>query len=272
MGWIGAIAGCFAGGYIFGGTGIGSVVGSLIGSIAGSYFEDRVSGKKGKPRSSGDGSYDGRAEAVYLAAVSAMMAKIAKADGRVTREEIEVVQMTFRRMGLKGRRLEFCMDVFRKAKNDNHSIYEYAADFADAVGSCETRELFYTILWDLSCADGVLAPQEEEMLRNLPPYLRISRAMFAFEYRRRIRGGNAGGGFDAGYSSRSPLDEAYEVLGVSSTASNDEVKRAYREKAKRLHPDSLQAQGVPPEMIKKASEQMAKVNDAWAEIRKSRGI
>ena len=67
-----------------------------------------------------------------------------------------------------------------------------------------------------------------------------------------------------------PLAEAYATLGCSPTVSDEEIKRAYREKAKKLHPDEMMAQGLPPELIQKANDEMARVNAAYDLIRKSR--
>ena len=50
------------------------------------------------------------------------------------------------------------------------------------------------------------------------------------------------------------------------------LRKAYREKAKGLHPDVLRAQGISEELLGKANEQMARLNAAWSEIRKARGL
>ena len=64
----------------------------------------------------------------------------------------------------------------------------------------------------------------------------------------------------------------YEVLGCRPEATNDEVCRAYREKAKRLHPDTLRAQGLPDEIIVAANEQMSRVNAAWNAVKRERHL
>ncbi len=73
---------------------------------------------------------------------------------------------------------------------------------------------------------------------------------------------------------RSPdgVAQAYRVLGVVPTASDEAVRKAYREKAKIYHPDSLRARGLPDDLIAKATDQMARVNAAWEEIKSARGL
>ena len=69
-----------------------------------------------------------------------------------------------------------------------------------------------------------------------------------------------------------PLADAYRTLGVKPSASDDEVKRAYREKAKSCHPDVLRSQGASERKIAEATERMAKINAAWTAISKERNI
>ena len=69
-----------------------------------------------------------------------------------------------------------------------------------------------------------------------------------------------------------PLADAYRTLGVKPSASDEEVKRAYREKAKSCHPDVLRSQGASERKIAEATERMAKINAAWTAISKERNI
>jgi DnaJ-domain-containing protein 1 len=69
-----------------------------------------------------------------------------------------------------------------------------------------------------------------------------------------------------------PPCDPYATLGTSRSASDEDLRAAYREKAKRLHPDVLRAQGLSDELMKLASEEMARVNAAWTAIKKERGI
>ena len=69
-----------------------------------------------------------------------------------------------------------------------------------------------------------------------------------------------------------PLADAYRTLGVKPSASDEEVKRAYREKAKSCHPDILRSQGASDRKVAEATVKMAKVNAAWTAISKERNI
>ena len=75
-------------------------------------------------------------------------------------------------------------------------------------------------------------------------------------------------------SSRSFFSKLRQELGREPgfSASDEEIRRVYREKAKKYHPDALRAQGLPEEMISRAAEQMKKVNAAWSAIRSARGM
>lgn len=270
MSWLGAGIGAVLGSMR------GGVLASIIGAVIGSYLEDKVRGtakEKEKLKATGTSSRTARRRAsqsnelAVLAAIAAMLAKMAKADGRVSEAEVLCCEGVFTRLGLSAEKRRYCVDVFQRAKGDEHSIYDYARSFAEVNEDRNLREIVYDILWDVACADGRLSSSEREMLARLPPFLRISEELYSWQCRtRRVRDDSQRG------TKRPDPPNPYTVLGVSPNASDDEVRQAYREKAKHLHPDILRAQGLSEELIGKANEQMARVNAAWAEIRKSRGL
>lgn len=280
MGWIGAGIGFLAG------KNYGGLLGGIIGAVVGSFVEGKIrsagSSAKSHVNSRRTSSANERSqtdhEMVFLAAVAAMLAKMAKADGHVDSTEIAAAEKAFRRLGLRGQKREYCIRVFRTAKDDSHSIYEYASSFAQAEPDSDLRAVLYDILWDMACADGVLSEEEDAILRQIVQYLHVPSALYTLQHTRRIRSSghrsyrSSSDDSYHGTSSRSSLDDAYEILGVKSVATNDELKKAYREKAKKFHPDMLRAQGLSPSLIKKANDQMARINAAWDEIRKARNI
>jgi len=252
MNWIGAAIGAFIGGR-----------GGLLGSIVGAVFGNWVEGKIREEAPSAAALPGTREELMVLAAISAMLAKLAKADGHISMDEVRYCENVFTQLGLQGEKREFCIRTFRQAKSDGNSIYDYAASFASMQPDGEIRTVVYDILWDLACADGRVSPEEREILANIVRPLRIDPRLFAWHSARRGVGGTT--------QAESHADP-YEVLGVKRSMSNEELRAAYREKAKRLHPDILRAQGLSEELLGRANEQMSRINAAWDEIKKERGI
>ena len=254
-------------GWLFGGP-----LGALFGAALGNYVEKGMSGAKasGNRRRTG---MDSEGSMLFCASAAAMFAKIAKADGVVTRDEIASVERAFLGLGFSNEARAYAIDVFRMAKDDACAIEDYAREFASAVHSTEVREFLYELLWDIACADGMVDAAELDMLRRVTAPLGIRSCWFNIFAEERLRGR---GGAERERTSRSArkrdkLAEAYALLGVSPGASEEEVKRAYRAKAKKYHPDALRAQGLPDEMIDKANDMMAKLNAAWSEIRQAEG-
>lgn len=253
MGWNGAIIGGCVGSWL------GKLPGIVIGGLLGHFIEEF--GKSGKSaRKSPD--------VVFCASAAAMLAKMAKADGRISKVEISAVEAAFARLGFSRAARSYAIDVFRKAKDDSHSIYEYAGDFASVVGNGDVRVIFYEMLWDIACADGDLSATEKNILERITPYLKISSEWFGVFYRERFYSSSR----DRSAYRRDDMADAYSQLGISPSASDDEVRKAYRSLAKRYHPDTLKAQGLPEEMVARANERMSKINAAWSAVKKERGL
>ena len=253
------------GGYI--GSLFGGPLGAILGAVLGHKVEGAAFGQKRRPGVSYSSMSSRNRANLFCASAAAMLAKMAKADGHVSRTEIASVENAFRRLGFTPAARRYAIDVFRKAKDDRHTIYEYAQEFAAAVDSVEVRELFYEILWDIAGSDGEIGRNELLILQRIPRALGIRLDWYAYFASQRLGERSAGRS-----ASRNPLKDAYAVLGASENDSTDELKRKYRDLAKKNHPDALRAQGLPEEMVGKATERMSRINEAWAAIKEARGL
>lgn len=261
MGWKGIAIGGYLGS-LFGGP-----LGAMLGAALGHSIEKRAAAGSRRRPSFGRAYSQDQRSAIFCASAAAMLAKMAKADGRVTQEEIDGVEQAFRRLGFTPAARAHAISVFRRAKDDSHTIGEYAREFAEAVDSIEVRELFYEILWDVAGADGAYSPEELGILKRIPYLLGIRPDWYAYFASQRL----GRGGSDAA-SGRDSLSDAYSVLGASASDDAATLRRRYRELAKKNHPDALRAQGLPEEMVGKATERMSRINAAWTTIREARGI
>ena len=230
-----------------------------------------------------------RHEERFLRYLFSMLAKLAKADGKIDEEEVKTAEKVFDKFEFALRRRRFCSNVFNEAKDNSRSIYWYAEQLGNQTSDVEACIFVYELLWDVACADGWLHPAEKEILQNICGFLHIPQAYYDINYRRcrtnfvegdkrTARRGPKGTSkrekdWHRPYvSGKSSILEAYELLESESTASLEELKSAYRRLAKRYHPDLLRANGVPEEMIAEANERMAQINVAWEDIRRTRGF
>ncbi len=275
MGWVGGTIG-FLVGSRFGA--LSAILGAVIGNKIGNFFGEGAaklvggSARVQRPYGNARGRASSRAgssrerEIVFLTAVGAMLAKLAKADGHIDESEIRAAEQAFVRLELTPGNRAICIRAFRAAKKDYHTIFDYAESFAAVARGVVIRELMYDILWDVACADGEVSASERRVLEMIVTQLRIRPSLFAEQCRRRLSSRQSS------RRSYSYEPSPYDILGCDSSATNDELRRAYRAQAKKHHPDLLRAQGLPEEMITRATEQMARINNAWEEIKRARGI
>ena len=207
-----------------------------------------------------------------------MAAKMAKADGVADASEVRMAERLFTLLNIQGTQRERLKNAFNAALLHPDGIYADADNVAAYVDQLEVRAFFYELLWDIACADGVLAPEEKEILIRICSHLKIPDFYFELNYLRRAstfqEAHRQSGRTDEGshVDDTASLADAYATLGCHPEATDEEVRRAYRTSAKTYHPDVLRANNVPDEMIAVATRKMAALNEAWTRIRKARGI
>lgn len=180
-------------------------------------------------------------------------AKLAKADGVVSRHEVTAFRQVFHVPPEEMRNVAWLYD---RAKRDSTGFEPYARQIAKLLrGHPAVLEELLDGLFHIARADGEI--NEAELA-----YLRAVALTFGFgeEEFRRIRAGN--GAADA--------DDPHAVLGLAPAATMDEVKAAHRRLVREYHPDRLVAEGVPPECVRIANDKLAAINDAYDRIRRAR--
>lgn len=245
-----------------------------------------------------------RREDMFLRRLFTILARMAKIDGRIDPWETHAAEGAFARFARANARRKFCVSVFNSAKNGRLTMTTLAESFAQEWATPEDCLVIYEILWDIACAKGVLKHAHKRVLRDICVPLGLPPNYFSLFYRRRsgsfreVEEDEASGenGSDARYQNRrssrrqtdsehekrserhegasehkiNALDEAFGILGCSSSDSNDILRHAYREAAKRYHPDLMRAKGLTERQIRAASDMMSRINAAWEMIRKSK--
>ena len=224
---------------------IGGPIGGILGAIIGSKLGDK---EQARP------SINQKNQAAFFTALFACFAKIAKSDGKVTREEVDKVDHFIKeRFRFPPDQRAFAIQVFNHAKDDNNSFSDYATQLSSLLSNNQSAlVMFYELLFELSMADGHLDTTEEEILSEAIPIFGLDPDLFKLNKRK----------FGA------DISDSYAVLGVTKDMSYKEIKTAYQRKRKEFHPDTLLSKGLPEELLEKAKDKFIEIQSAFEEIEK----
>ena len=199
------------------------------------------------------GVFDRRGGADSVAfsiAFIALAAKLAKADGTVTRDEVSMFRQIFE---IPPSEEANAARVYNLCRQDVTGFEAYARQMHAALGSadpeCETRSAVLDGLFHIAMADGEYHPNEDMFLRTVAEIFELADHVFV-----RLRAQHVPDHHDP-----------WTVLGVEPGVEPAVLARARREFLKANHPDRLVARGLPAEMIALADSRLAAFNTAYAE-------
>ena len=261
-------------GMLIGGP-IGLAIGVLIGHFLDRGVERVQSFNPFRPYRPGERE---DVQDALFSAVFSIMGHLAKADGRVSEQEIGQAEAIMSRMQLNDEQRRRAQEAFRQGKDDDFPLDQTVAEFRQRIR--RRRHLvvvFLELLLQTALADGELHAEEERILFRVAAGLGVPESQFRqilnmVLAQARFGGAGAGGAGGAAGPSRPSLGEAYQVLGVSEEASDQELKKAYRRLMSEHHPDKLAARGVPDEMIRVSTEKTAEISKAYDMIKEARGM
>ena len=231
------------------GLAIAGPIGALIGAIAG-HAVDRYRATQIE-----EGGADPTKSIAFTIGVIVLSAKMAKADGVVTRDEIDAFKQVFR---VPPQETENVAKVFNQARRDSGGFEPYAKQLAGMFrDNPVVLEEVLNCLAYVAHADGTLHPAEKQYLQSVSK-------IFALD----------GAAFERATATKLDAEAAnpYQLLGVTREASNNDLKSASRTLVRENHPDRLMAQGVPEEFIEVANKKLAAINAAYETVQKERGF
>ncbi len=227
------------------GFAIGGPLGALVGAVAG-HAVDRMR--------AGPATEEQR-QVAFSIAVIVLAAKMAKADGVVTRDEIDTFRRIFR---IPPGEVNNVGRLFDQAKRDVAGYQPYARQVAGLFADSPwVLEELLDGLFLIAKADNVMHPAELDFLQHVAQIFGFDETTFE-----RIA---------ASHMSAAEADP-YEILGVTRDIVDANLKAAYRKLVQEHHPDRLMAQGMPQEFIDIANDKLATINDAYGRIRRERGL
>jgi DnaJ like chaperone protein len=242
-------------GKVFGGM-AGFAFGGPLGALVGAFAGHAMDQLREQGEALGMSPSRAAKQTVFAVAAIVLGAKMAKADGRVSRAEVNAFKQVFQiPAGEKAR----VGRIFNLAKRDAGGFQPYARQVAALFrDQPAVLEELLAGLFHIARADGEPGPAQLAYLRQIAGIFGIDGAAFD-----RLK---------AGSSPQTVSGDPYAVLGVSRTTRGEEVKAAYRRLIRENHPDTLVAKGMPQEFIQLANERMAAINAAYDQIQKLRGM
>ena len=268
MSWIGRVVGFLLG------WAMGKWLGAAIGFTAGYYFDRAWKNF----RAQFNPEQRRKVELAMFHTIFPLAGRMAKADGRVSEEEIQAAEIMMDRMQLTADLRVEAKRLFKQGVQPDFDLNTTMAEFISVTSAYpHLKQLLLVYLITMAMSDHELHENETAILREVALLLGYSEAAFN-HLLRMVQAQNQFHQRQYGYGGGQASDEprvdrlalAYEALGVSADTPDDEIKKAYRKLMSQYHPDKLVGQGVPEEMIKVATERSQEIQAAYDLIKKSR--
>lgn len=240
---------------------LGGPLGALIGAAIGHNFD---SGLKRLATDSGFGNQE-RVQTAFFTATFSVMGHIAKADGRVSEDEIQLANRMMDQMSLSPDLKRVARGLFDNGRSSDFPLDEVLDQFRrECHHGRNLLRIFMEIQLRAAFADGMVDPSERAILEHICERLRIPPSeLNHLEAMLRAEGAVVPSG---GLS----LKDAYLVLNVDEDTSDPEVKKAYRRLMSQHHPDKLVAKGLPEEMMKVATQKTQEIKAAYDRVVEAR--
>ncbi len=198
----------------------------------------------------------------------ALMAKVAKSDGRVSELEAELIKNTLNDMSALFPNSTEARDALKQIYNSEKEIFTNTTQIAFKYlqmtkNNYEKRVFLIEYLLNLAFIDGVYDKSEEQIIKTIADVLYIDKRDFA----------NLLGKFQINYKKPTPtkkmnLDDAYDILEASRQDSFEIIKKKYRKLVRKYHPDILSGKGADKHTIEEATKKLQVINEAYEMIEK----
>jgi len=255
MRWTGKLLGGVFGYMTFG------TLGALLGVYIGHKFDT------GMAQNPFDPERQQRTKKTFFKSTFAIMGHLAKADGQVSQEEIQMAKRVMAQMELSSAMQSEAVAEFNRGKDADFNLDVELDEFKQA---CQRHKnlvrMFIEVQLQAAFADGTLDDAEDKILMHICGRLGIP--LFAYEQLKRMLGASQRRGTHR--QTGTTPDEAYAILGVTESSTDAEVKKAYRRLISQHHPDKLVSKGLPDEMMKIAKEKTQQITEAYDTIREAR--
>lgn len=232
-------------GWSFGGP-LGGIIGYAIGSLFSGNSPRLIRSEVNETFGNTDEKRDFNVTLLVLSAA------VMKADGTVKRSELDYVKR-FYLQNFGQQRAENYIKMLREILEKEYNIYDVSQQVGRYMDYSSRLQLLH-YLFGIAEADGFISSAELGVVKTISDYMGVTNADFSSVKAMFIK----------------ETDSAYKILGIEPSATDEEVKKAYREMAKKNHPDRVSTLGE--EVRQAAVKKFQEINDAYESIKKERGL
>ncbi|PKI01768.1 co-chaperone DjlA [Glaciecola sp. 33A] len=272
----------------------GRVAGAVLGLIVGHIFDTTYSkdfSQRGGFARFFTTSGEIQQQAVFFHSLFSALGHIAKSDGIVSQEEIQVASTLMDEMSLTGdTRLE-AQQAFRDGKQRDFAIVDMLQQFKEQChGRRDVLQIYLEILIQASCAHKTLSTAQYTLLEKIAKTLGFRRVeldflIITFEAEQRFRTGRSQTnnqrrqqgrqqqsqyGGSGSYSAKAELEDAYKILGIEQEDDSKVIKKAYRKQMSLHHPDKMASKGLPAQALELAKQKSQAIQGAYELVRKQK--
>ena len=219
-----------------------------------------------------EGANIGRVSEDFVRALFQTMGHLAKVDGRVSEDEIRAARMIMHRLGLGPAAVRRAISWFDEGKRRGFPLQKTVREASrSGARSTDKRTMFVRLLLEVVLAKEALKKEERALIWKICSELGIGRVELA-QLEAMIRAQKGFKRSPAGSADAARVKAAYEILGVSADASNDEIKKAYRRLMNRNHPDKIAGSNPHADVMAEAQRRTREVRGAYEMLKARRSI
>ena len=214
----------------------------------------------------------GRVSEDFIRALFQTMGHLAKVDGRVSEEEIRAARMIMHRLGLSPSQVRRAIAWFDDGKRPGFPLLQKIREVRRvSARSAAQRAMFVRLLLEVVLAKDALKKDERALIWRVCTELDIGRVEFA-QLEAMIRAQKGFKRSPAGDADAARVRNAYDALGMSPDASNDEIKKAYRRLINKSHPDKIAGSNPDADVMAEAERRTREVRGAYEMLKARRSI
>ena len=230
---------------------LGGVIGFSLGGPFGALLGSFLGGKISNISSSNTFASQQNSQQIFALSLIILSAKLSKADGRVSKEELIAVKD---KLQIPDSEIDQVAKIFNKAKDESTGYEPYAKQISEIFkGNQNVLEEVINILFYIAEADGHVSNEEEAMIANIAFIFGLSQNQY-----------------ESIKESRKASDKLNPYIVLESQPTDDlkSIRKKYIKLSKEHHPDLLISKGVPSEVINESKNKMRAINAAWDQIQK----